>query len=79
MKFSLVTLLAAAASVVAQTPGFDAITAPTPGQVLKAGSSFKIQWEPNKVAGTITITLIQGAASNLLEKGPVLACACSAL
>ncbi|KIN04191.1 hypothetical protein OIDMADRAFT_194509 [Oidiodendron maius Zn] len=73
MKFSVIALLAAASSVVAQTPGFDAITAPAQGQVLKGGSSFKFEWQPNKVAGTVTLTLIQGAAFNLLNKGPVLA------
>jgi hypothetical protein len=75
MKFSLVALLAAASSVVAQTPGFDVLTVPAQGQVLKTGSSFAIQWEPNKVTGTVSITLIQGAAFNLLQKGPVIACA----
>ncbi|PSS27975.1 hypothetical protein M430DRAFT_15209 [Amorphotheca resinae ATCC 22711] len=66
-------VLALASSVVAQTPHFDVMSSPTQGQVIPAGSSFDIIWDPNSVPGTITITLIQGPASNALVKGPVIA------
>jgi len=77
MQFSIVSalLLAAASSVVAQGPTahFDVLTVPAQGQVIPGGSSFTVEWQPNNVDGTVTLTLIQGAAANLLEKGPVLA------
>lgn len=81
MKFSVVSLLAAASSAVAQLPptaGFDAIVVPTAGQTLTPGGSLDITWQPNGVKGTITIHLLQGAASNLLEDGGVVAGMCAA-
>lgn len=73
MQFFLITLLAAAALVVAQTPGFDAISAPTQDESINAGSSFEIIWEPAAQDGTITITLLQGASPSTLQLGPVVA------
>lgn len=75
MKFSLVAVLAAtAASVIAQTPGFDVTSTPTQDQTIKAGSSLEIVWEPATEKGTVTITLLQGASPSTLQLGPVVAC-----
>lgn len=79
MKFSVVAVLAAASSAVAQLPptaGFDAISKPTEGQVLTAGEPFEIEWMPNGLAGTVSIKLIQGAAANALMTGPTVASMC---
>jgi len=73
MKFSVVAVLAAASSALAQTAGFDAISKPTEGQVLTAGEPFEIVWAPNGLAGTISIHLIQGTAANNLMMGPSVA------
>jgi hypothetical protein len=78
MQFSVLAALVAASSVVAQTPHFNVITSPAQGETLKAGSAFEIVWSPSADhAGPITITLIEGPAFNLLNKGAVVACSCS--
>lgn len=75
MRYSFLSaaFLAFASSVVAQTAGFDAITAPTQDQNIPAGSTFDIVWQPGNVTGTITLTLLQGATASTLEAGPVVA------
>lgn len=73
MKFSVVAVLAAASSALAQTAGFDPMSKPTEGQNLTAGEPFDIVWDPNGLAGTISIRLIQGTAANTLMMGPSVA------
>ena len=73
-SFVSAALLALFSSVVAQTPGFDVISSPTAGQVIPAGSSFEIKWDPNGLAGFVSITLIEGPTAASLVKGPVIAC-----
>lgn len=74
MQFSIIAAtLALAASVCAQTAGFDPITAPTQDQTMAAGSTLDIVWEPtaNYSSDTVTITLLQGATPSTLELGNV--------
>ncbi|QSZ35092.1 hypothetical protein DSL72_007956 [Monilinia vaccinii-corymbosi] len=65
-------ILASIASVLAQTPGFDAISVPTEGQIVKVGGYLDIKWEPNKVNGTVTIKLLEGADPKSLAYDPVI-------
>ncbi|TFB06121.1 hypothetical protein CCMA1212_001893 [Trichoderma ghanense] len=64
MKFTLSAsaFLALVASALAQTADFDAITNPTPNEVLTAGQALTIEWSaPAKyAAGTVSIELIGG-------------------
>lgn len=64
MKFTLSAsaFLALVASALAQTADFDAITNPTPNEVLTAGQALTIEWSaPDKyAAGTVSIELIGG-------------------
>ncbi|CAM1507033.1 Fc.00g066740.m01.CDS01 [Cosmosporella sp. VM-42] len=63
MKFSVAAVLAFAASAFAQTADFDPIFTPSNGEVVPAGSTFKITWQaPAKYANEkIIISLIGGA------------------
>ncbi|KAG9238826.1 Ser-Thr-rich glycosyl-phosphatidyl-inositol-anchored membrane family-domain-containing protein [Amylocarpus encephaloides] len=74
MRFtSAIVAAAALAPVLAQTPGFDPITAPTADQTLPAGSSFDITWTPSADEGTVKIVLIQGESPTTLQQGPTVA------
>lgn len=74
MKFSLIAFLAAAASsVVAQTdptPGFDVLTHPTLNEVLEAGSTYRIKWDHNNLAGTVTLEVLSGDSAGTLQADP---------
>ncbi|KAK0734892.1 Ser-Thr-rich glycosyl-phosphatidyl-inositol-anchored membrane family-domain-containing protein [Lasiosphaeria miniovina] len=71
MHFSIATTVAFASAVLAQklpTPGFDAISRPTKGEKIPAGSSYKIVWEPSTVhTGPIAIDLLGGPTPGLLN------------
>lgn len=72
MRYSLISAaLALASSVFAQTPGFDAISSPTQGQSVAAGSTLDIVWDPANYTGTVTITLLEGGSPSTLSLGPV--------
>jgi hypothetical protein len=76
MQFSFygATFLALASRVLAQTQGFDAITAPTEDQTLTAGTTTTVTWDYNpKYAGMVTITLLQGATPKTLQLGSAIA------
>ncbi|OIW35161.1 hypothetical protein CONLIGDRAFT_43356 [Coniochaeta ligniaria NRRL 30616] len=62
MRFtSTAAILALASSVFAQTPGFDVISKPTKDEVIPAGSTYLIDWEPSSNwTGTVTIDLLGG-------------------
>ncbi|KHO00118.1 Cell wall beta-glucan synthesis [Metarhizium album ARSEF 1941] len=45
MRFSLVSVLAFAATALAQTPGFVAVISPKANEVLQAGSPYTITWQ----------------------------------
>ncbi|RDW74001.1 hypothetical protein BP5796_07443 [Coleophoma crateriformis] len=70
MRYSFLSAAVAALAsfASAQTAGFDAISKPTSGQILTAGSPFQIVWAPT-AEGTITITLLQGATASTLQLG----------
>lgn len=74
MRFSYLTaaVLALASSGCAQE-FFDSITSPTRDQVLPAGKPFDIIWAPEKVEGTIKITLLEGKTNITLIPGPIIA------
>lgn len=77
MQFSFyaATCLALVSRVFAQTEGFDAITAPTKDQTLTAGTTSTVVWDFNaQYAGTVTITLLQGATPETLQLGSAIAC-----
>ncbi|KAG8164592.1 hypothetical protein KVR01_004867 [Diaporthe batatas] len=76
MQFSIyaATCLALVSRAFAQTEGFDAITAPTKDQTLTAGTTSTVTWEYNpQYAGTVTITLLQGATPETLQLGSAIA------
>ncbi|KKY38323.1 putative gpi anchored serine-threonine rich protein [Diaporthe ampelina] len=76
MQFSFyaATCLALVSRVFAQTEGFDAITAPTKDQTLAAGTTSTVTWDYNpQYAGTVTITLLQGATPETLQLGSAIA------
>jgi hypothetical protein len=62
--------LAATTSVTAQIAGFDVITAPTPEEVIEAGSTYTIKWEPSDPAGPITLRLLEGTSNITLGFAP---------
>ncbi|TEY42736.1 hypothetical protein BOTCAL_0385g00140 [Botryotinia calthae] len=70
-QFVSAAILASISSVFAQTPGFDAISVPTNGQVVKVGDVLDITWAPNSVPGTVTIKLLEGASPATLNYDPV--------
>ncbi|RYP21758.1 hypothetical protein DL767_009187 [Monosporascus sp. MG133] len=59
--------LAFAASVTAQVAGFAAMTAPTEGEVVPAGSTYTIQWGAGGYTGSVRITLLGGQTPETLE------------
>lgn len=69
MRFSVATVLAFAAAVLAQTEGFNVITAPTRDEKVPAGSTYQVVWQPGpeKYAGPITIALVGGATQQSLS------------
>ncbi|KAF3762500.1 hypothetical protein M406DRAFT_107921 [Cryphonectria parasitica EP155] len=78
MKFTIsaAALLAFVSSALAQaTEGFDAITSPTEDEVLTAGTTFTITWDPTAAYDdeTVSIILLQGATQGTLELGPTVA------
>lgn len=76
MQFSFyaATCLALVSRVFAQTDGFDAITAPTKDQTLTAGTTTTVTWDYNpQYAGSVTITLLQGATPETLQLGSAIA------
>ncbi|KAB8302284.1 hypothetical protein EYC80_005723 [Monilinia laxa] len=70
-QFISAAILASMSSVLAQTPGFDAISVPTKDQIVKVGGVMDIKWAPNAVAGTVTIKLLEGANPQSLNYDPV--------
>ncbi|RFU29666.1 hypothetical protein B7463_g6659, partial [Scytalidium lignicola] len=72
-SFVSAAFLALVSSVFAQTPGFDAISAPAQDQTLAVGSTFDIKWAPNSVKGPVTIILLQGSTPSTLQLGQTVA------
>ncbi|ROW11482.1 hypothetical protein VMCG_01570 [Cytospora schulzeri] len=71
---SAAAFLALISHVLAQTSGFDAITKPTSGEVLAAGSTFQVVWDyDSQYAGTVSITLLEGKTATTLELGDTVA------
>lgn len=62
-----------AASVVAQTSGFDVITSPTEGEVATVGSTLNIIWTDSVQTSPITITLLYGESQSTLQLGDAIA------
>ena len=77
MRFTsaIVAAFALATSVLAQTEGFAAITAPTRDEDVEAGSEYEIEWQPGNTpeSAIFTITLLQGADPGKLDLGNVIA------
>lgn len=69
---SAAAFLALVSSVLAQTEGFDAITAPTKDQTVQAGQVCVITWDasPEYNEDTVTIRLMQGADEGSLDFNP---------
>lgn len=71
---SAAAFLALMSHALAQTSGFDAVTKPTSGEVLTAGSTYQVTWDYNsQYDGTISITLLQGDTDTTLEVGDTVA------
>lgn len=64
-----VSSLAFAASVMAQVPGFAAMSAPAEGEVVPAGSTYTIRWGAGAYTGSVRITLLGGQTPETLEAG----------
>ncbi|KAH8885087.1 hypothetical protein GQ53DRAFT_367194 [Thozetella sp. PMI_491] len=68
MHFTAATVLAFAASALAQTLHFDAITKPGQSETIPAGSKYTIQWEPStEYSGTVSLSVIGGASPQTLQ------------
>lgn len=70
-QFVSIAILASISSVFAQTPGFDAISIPTNGQVVKVGDVLDITWAPTTF-GNVSIRLLEGATPATLNYDPVI-------
>lgn len=75
MRTAITTvILALASSVLAQTPGFDVISKPTKDEVIPAGSTYLIDWEPStNWTGPVTIDVLGGPNQGGLQPLSVLA------
>jgi hypothetical protein len=73
MRYSYVSaaIMAFAPAVFAQVAGFDAISVPAQDQVVKVGDKLDIKWDPNSVAGTVKLQLLEGATPATLQYDPV--------
>jgi hypothetical protein len=71
MRHFFVSIAVLAASVFAETPGFDTIYVPYQGQSVKLGDTLHIVWNPNSVSGTVMLQLMEGASPTTLELDPV--------
>lgn len=69
MRFSVATVLAFAAAVLAQTDGFNVITKPKESEKVPAGSTYEVVWQPGpeKYTGPVTIALVGGATQQTLS------------
>jgi hypothetical protein len=56
----LVLILGITTPISCQTAGFDTITAPASNEVLSAGTTYTIKWEPGSTTGSISIKLLAG-------------------
>jgi hypothetical protein len=65
--------LATTTSVLAQTAGFNVISAPTSGDVLVPGTTYTIKWTPSEPAGPVTLILLQGLTNTTLQIGNTIA------
>jgi hypothetical protein len=70
MRFTLSTaaFLAFASSVLAQTANFDVVTSPKKDEVVAAGATYTIVWEPDtKHPGTVSLSLLGGETPSTLD------------
>ncbi|KAI0136694.1 Ser-Thr-rich glycosyl-phosphatidyl-inositol-anchored membrane family-domain-containing protein [Xylariales sp. AK1849] len=69
MRFTAISAaaLAFAASTLAQTAGFDAITSPGKDVDVPAGETFTIEWQPGTYDGTVTLSLLGGQTPETLQ------------
>lgn len=69
MRYSVATLLAFAATALAQTAGFDVLTEPTKGESVPAGETFTIEWESTSkyASETVTLSLLGGSSPSTLQ------------
>ena len=68
MRFTAATVLALVGAAFAQTSGFDAMSKPTEGEEVTAGSTYDITWSYNsEFPGTVTLELMGGASSSTLN------------
>lgn len=68
MQLSIAAVLAFASAALAQTDGFDPITKPTQGEMVPAGSTYQIVWQPSAARpGSIKIGLLGGSSPSTLS------------
>lgn len=61
------SVLAFAASALAQTSGYAVISAPADGEVVPAGKTYTIKWSAGSFSGPATISLLGGASASTLQ------------
>ncbi|KAI1367119.1 Ser-Thr-rich glycosyl-phosphatidyl-inositol-anchored membrane family-domain-containing protein [Xylaria arbuscula] len=61
------SVLAFAASTLAQTAGYAVVSAPGDGETVPAGKTYTIQWSAGKYTGPATISLLGGETDTTLE------------
>jgi hypothetical protein len=67
MRFSIAAVLAFATTGLCQVAGYNVITKPESGEVVPAGSTYKIVWQPSAdEPGDITIGLLGGSSPKTL-------------
>lgn len=75
MRFSIAAVVAFAGVALAQIEGFNPITKPTEGEVVPAGSTYEIVWQPSaKNPGSIAISLLGGSDPKGLTVVAAIAC-----
>jgi len=73
VKACLLALATTTTSVLAQTVGFNPITAPTSGETLIPGTTYTIKWTPSEPAGPVSLILLQGLTNTTLQIGNTIA------
>jgi hypothetical protein len=75
MRFSFASVVAFATAVLAQTEGFHPLVKPAEGEVVPAGSTYEIVWQPDATnPGSVSIDLLGGGSPSTLLVLDTIAC-----
>ncbi|KAI1330276.1 Ser-Thr-rich glycosyl-phosphatidyl-inositol-anchored membrane family-domain-containing protein [Xylariaceae sp. FL0255] len=64
---SALAILALAASVLAQTPGYAVMSTPADNEVVPAGETYTVKWAPGMYSGAATLSLLGGTSPSTLQ------------